>query len=59
MKVERRATVPLLIMAMLIYLISTGRTEEAIVEIRRSEELDPLSLVINTDYGEFYYLARR
>ena len=59
MKVERRATVPLLIMAMLIYLISTGRTEEAIVEIRRSQELDPLSLVINTDYGESYYFARR
>ena len=59
MKVERRATVPLLIMAMLIYLISTGRTEEAIVEIRRSQELDPLSLVINTDYEESYYFARR
>jgi len=58
-KVERRATVPLLIMAMLIYLISTGRTEEAIVEIRRSQELDPLSLVINTDYEESYYFARR
>ena len=59
MKVERRATVPLLIMAMLIYLISTGLTEEAIVEIRRSQELDPLSRVINTDYGESYYFAHR
>ena len=59
MKVERRATVPLLIMAMLIYLISTGRTEGAIVEIRRSQELDPLSRVINTDYGELNYFARR
>jgi len=58
-KVERRATVPLLIMAILIYLISTGRTEGAIVEIRRSQELDPLSRVINADYGETYYFAHR
>ena len=34
-------------------------SNKAIVEIRRSEELDPLSLVINTGGGEFYYFARR
>ncbi|HEY8204809.1 MAG TPA: protein kinase [Pyrinomonadaceae bacterium] len=41
------------------YLISMGRTEEAIAEIKRAQELDPLSLIINTDHGEFYYFARR
>lgn len=41
------------------YLISTGRTEAAIAEIRKAQEIDPLSLIINTDHGEFYYFARR
>ena len=41
------------------FLISTGRTEEAIAEIQRAEDIDPLSLIINTDHGEFYYFARR
>ena len=41
------------------YLISTGRTEEALVEIQRAQEIDPLSLVVNTDYGEFYCFAHR
>jgi len=41
------------------YLISTGRTDEAIAEIKRAQELDPLSLIINTDHAEFYYFARR
>jgi serine/threonine protein kinase/tetratricopeptide (TPR) repeat protein len=41
------------------YLISIGRTEEAIAEIKKAEELDPLSLIINADHGEFYYFARR
>jgi serine/threonine-protein kinase len=41
------------------YLISTGRTEEAIAEIQRAQEIDPLSLIVNTDYGEFYYFAHR
>jgi serine/threonine protein kinase/Tfp pilus assembly protein PilF len=40
-------------------LISSGRTEAAIVEIKKAEEIDPLSLVIQTDQGEFYYFARR
>jgi eukaryotic-like serine/threonine-protein kinase len=41
------------------YLISRGRMEEAFAEIKRAQELDPLSLSINTDYGEIYYFARR
>src|SRR5207244_11976835 len=41
------------------YLISIGRTEEAIAEIQRAQEIDPLSLIINTDHGEFYYFAHR
>lgn len=41
------------------YLISTGRTDQAIAEIKRAQELDPLSLIINTDHAEFYYFARR
>src|SRR5262249_25428606 len=41
------------------YLVSIGRTEDAIAEIQKAQALDPLSLIINTDHGEFYYFARR
>ena len=41
------------------YLVSMGRMDEAIAEIEKAEELDPLSLIINTDHEEFYYFARR
>jgi eukaryotic-like serine/threonine-protein kinase len=40
-------------------LISAGRTEDAIKEIKKAEDLDPLSLTIQSDHGEFYYFARR
>jgi TolB-like protein/DNA-binding winged helix-turn-helix (wHTH) protein len=36
-----------------------GRHEEAIAELKRARELDPLSLIINTDLGYAYYLARQ
>jgi TolB-like protein/DNA-binding winged helix-turn-helix (wHTH) protein/Tfp pilus assembly protein PilF len=36
-----------------------GRHEEAIGELRRAQELDPLSLIINADAGFAYYLAGR
>jgi TolB-like protein/DNA-binding winged helix-turn-helix (wHTH) protein len=36
-----------------------GRHEEAIAELNRARELDPLSLIINADLGYAYYLARR
>jgi len=35
-----------------------GRTEEALVEIRRARELDPLSLITNATLAWFLYLSR-
>ena len=40
-------------------LAALGRFDDAIVEGKRAVELDPLSLVINTDLGSDYYYARR
>lgn len=40
-------------------LISSGRTEEAFAEIKKAEAIDPLSVLIQTDHGEYYYFARR
>ena len=40
-------------------LITLGRTAESIAEIKRAQELDPLSLPIAADAGEIYYFARR
>lgn len=36
-----------------------GRHDEAIAELKRAQDLDPLSLIINTDLGFAYYLARQ
>jgi TolB-like protein/DNA-binding winged helix-turn-helix (wHTH) protein len=36
-----------------------GRHDEAIAELKRARELDPLSLIINADLGYAYYLARQ
>jgi len=36
-----------------------GRHEEAVAELKRAQSLDPLSLIINTDVGYAYFLARR
>jgi TolB-like protein/DNA-binding winged helix-turn-helix (wHTH) protein/Flp pilus assembly protein TadD len=36
-----------------------GRNAEALTHIRRARELDPLSLIINTDFGWVYYLGHR
>lgn len=41
------------------YLLSQGRTEEAVESIRRAETLDPLSLIICTDVAEVLAYARR
>src|SRR5205823_1736514 len=41
------------------WLIAQGRAEEALREIRLAQQLDPLSLIINTDVGEMLYYARR
>ena len=42
-----------------VYLTARGRPQEAIVQIKEAQKLDPLSLVINTDIGfEAYYSGR-
>ena len=40
-------------------LASLGRFDQAILELKRALELDPLSLPINGALGRIYYLARR
>ncbi len=42
-----------------IHLAGTGRFEEAIAEIKRAQELDPLSIIINTNIAWIYYFARQ
>ena len=42
-----------------IYLIAVGRSREAMEQIHRAKELDPLSLVINFTNGWILYLANR
>jgi tetratricopeptide (TPR) repeat protein len=42
-----------------ILLLSVSRTDEAMAEIRRAQELDPLSLIINVAAGFLTYLDRR
>lgn len=41
------------------YLIPMGRVDDALVQIRKAQELDPLSAVIATDKGKELYFARR
>lgn len=41
------------------YLKAMGRFDEAVSEIRQAQELDPLSLAINTGAGHVLYLSRR
>ena len=41
------------------YLALLGRTEESVAHIRRAHELDPLSLIINTEMGYPHFCARR
>ena len=40
-------------------LAALGRFDEAIAEVKRAIELDPLSVVINTDLGTTFYYAHR
>ncbi|MGH9433804.1 MAG: tetratricopeptide repeat protein [Terriglobia bacterium] len=42
-----------------LYLGPQGRTGEAIAEMRRALEIDPLSLIYNTDLGWTLFIARR
>lgn len=41
------------------HLAAVGRFPEAIEEIHRAKELDPLSLIINTDVGNILYFSRQ
>jgi tetratricopeptide (TPR) repeat protein len=41
------------------YLVARGRFDEGIAQVERAQQLDPLSLAINTDLGLVLYLARR
>jgi len=41
------------------YLSEMGRHDEAVAEIRRAQELDPLSLIINATGGYVFFFARR
>ena len=40
-----------------INLMSTGRVDEAIAEIRQAQSLDPMSPIISTDVAEMFYWA--
>jgi TolB-like protein len=40
-----------------LYLSPMGRPQEAIAELKQAQELDPLSLIVNTDLGYAYYFA--
>jgi serine/threonine-protein kinase len=41
------------------FLITTGRTDEALAAVRRAQELDPLSPVVQTAVGWMFRFARR
>ncbi len=40
-----------------LYLSPLGRPQEAIAELKQAQELDPLSLIVNTDLGYAHYFA--
>jgi TolB-like protein/thioredoxin-like negative regulator of GroEL len=40
-------------------LTAAGRTEEALAELKRAEDLDPLSVIVVADQGRALYFARR
>jgi TolB-like protein len=42
-----------------LFLSTRGRHEEAIAQIHQAQQVDPLSLSINTAVGRIYYYARR
>jgi TolB-like protein/DNA-binding winged helix-turn-helix (wHTH) protein/tetratricopeptide (TPR) repeat protein len=41
------------------YLITVGRNDEAILELKRAESLDPLSLIISAGVADALYIAHR
>ncbi|MGA9771763.1 MAG: protein kinase [Blastocatellia bacterium] len=42
-----------------LYLAAMNRMDEAFAEVKTAEELDPLSLPVNTNVGWLFYLTRR
>jgi TolB-like protein len=42
-----------------LFLPMVGRVDEAVVEAKKAQELDPLSLIINENVGDMLHLARR
>ena len=42
-----------------LYLAVSGRFDEAVAEAKRAQELDPLSMIINSVAGVVFYMARR
>jgi serine/threonine protein kinase/TolB-like protein/Tfp pilus assembly protein PilF len=40
------------------YLVPMGRLEEAVAELKKALELDPYSLIINTNLARTYFMAR-
>ena len=42
-----------------LYLTAIGQTDDAVSEVKQALEVDPLSLIINTDMGNILYFARR
>lgn len=41
------------------FFLMRGKVEEALVEMKRAQELDPLSLIINNDVGLMHFVAGR
>jgi serine/threonine-protein kinase len=41
------------------YLAATGRVNEAVTELKRAQEFDPLSLVLQANAGMIFYCARQ
>lgn len=41
------------------FLQSVGRFDESLVQLRRAEEIDPISLIIKIDYARYFYLTRQ
>lgn len=57
--IELNANSPMAHHVRAFYLAAVGRTDDALLEIRRALDLDPISLLLNADAGELFWYARR